>query len=63
MNFSETLLQFRAKHNLTQEQAANIIGIAHNTVHRLECEKNKPRKKDKIIYETKMKEWSEKNEV
>lgn len=57
MGFDKMLLQFRAKHNLTQAQLAEILGVATNTVHRLESDKNKPTKRNEIAYESKMKEW------
>lgn len=51
------LLQFRAKHNLTQERLAEILDVATNTIHRLENDKNKPTKKNEIAYYNKMQEW------
>ena len=57
MNFGKKMLEFRAKHNLTQTQLANIIGVAINTVYRTENEKTKPSKRNEIIFENKMKEW------
>ena len=60
MNFGKKMLEFRAKHNLTQKQLAEIIGVDMNTVHRTETEKTKPTKRNAIIFENKMKEWEEK---
>ena len=57
MNFGKKMLEFRANHNLTQTQLANIIGVAINTVYRTENEKTKPSKRNEIIFENKMKEW------
>jgi transcriptional regulator with XRE-family HTH domain len=63
MEFSRTLLEFRAKHNLTQKKLGEILGIALNAVHRYEANKNKPSAMHKIQFETKMREWEEnKNE-
>ena len=63
MNFGKILLEFRAKHNLSQKQLANILGVALNTVHRIETDKNKPTKKNGIIFRNKMKEWEENKNV
>ncbi len=57
MNFSRKMLEFRAKHNLTQKQLADIIGVDINTVHRTEAEKTEPTKKNEIRFENKMQEW------
>ena len=55
-----TLLEFRAKHLLTQKQLADILGVDVNTVCRTENEKTEPSKRNKIRFENKMKEWEEK---
>lgn len=60
MEFGRTLLEFRAKHNLTQKQLAHIIGVDTNTVYRTENEKTVPTQVNKIKIENKMKEWEEK---
>ena len=60
MDFSKNLLEFRAKHNLTQTQTAEILGIKVNMICRYEKETNKPTAKNKIMYENKMKEWEKK---
>lgn len=57
MNFGKKMLEFRAKHNLTQKQLAEIIGVDMNTVHRTETEKTQPTRRNAIIFENKMKEW------
>lgn len=59
-NYSITLLEFRAKHNLTQKQLAEIIGVTAIMVHRYETRKSEPTKVNKIIFANKMKEWEEK---
>lgn len=61
MDFGRTLLEFRAKHNLTQKQLADILGVDIITVYRTENKKTEPSKRNKIIYENKMKEWEECN--
>ena len=61
MNFGRKMLEFRAKHNLTQMQLANIIGVDINTVYRTEAKKTEPTKRNAIIFENKMKEWEEAN--
>ena len=60
MDFGRTLLEFRAKHNLTQKQLAHIIGVDTNTVYRTENGKTEPTQVNKIKFENKMKEWEEK---
>lgn len=63
MGFENEMLEFRAKHNLTQKELAGILGVALNTVHRIECQKNKPAKVNEIKFRNKMKEWEmQKNE-
>lgn len=61
MNYGITLLEFRAKHLLTQKQLADILGVDINTVCRTENKKTEPSKRNKIVYENKMKEWEEKH--
>jgi DNA-binding XRE family transcriptional regulator len=60
MELSKQLLEFRAKHNLTQAQLAKIVGVTTNTIFRYENEKNRPHKIRKIQILNKMKEWEEK---
>ena len=60
MDFSRTMLEFRAKHNLTQKQLADIMGVETNTIHRTETEKSQPTRRNAFIFENKMKEWEEK---
>lgn len=63
MAFGRKMLEFRANHNLTQKQLAEIIGVAVNTVHRTEAEKTEPTKRNAVVFENKMKEWEEKKNV
>lgn len=62
-NYGITLLEFRAKHLLTQTQLADILGVSLIMIHRYENNKSEPTKVNKIIFENKMKEWEEKNNV
>lgn len=62
-NYGITLLEFRAKHLLTQKQLADILGVDVNTVYRTENKKTEPSQRNKIVYENKMKEWEEKKNV
>jgi DNA-binding XRE family transcriptional regulator len=63
MAFGRKMLEFRANHNLTQKQLAEIIGVDVNTVHRTETEKTNPTLRNQIIFENRMKEWEEKQNV
>ena len=63
MDFGKKMLEFRAKHNLTQTQLANIIGVDINTVYRTENEKTEPTKRNAIKFTNKMQEWEEKKNV
>ena len=60
MDFGRTLLEFRAKHNLTQKQLADYLGITVMTIYRYENNKYNPSQVNKIKFENKMKEWEEK---
>ena len=62
-NYGITLLEFRAKHLLTQTQLAHILGVNLNMVHRYETQKSEPTQVNKIKFENKMKEWEEKKSV
>ena len=62
-NYGITLLEFRAKHLLTQTQLADILGVNIGMIHRYETRKSEPTQVNKIIYENKMKEWEEKQNV
>ena len=61
MDFGRTLLEFRAKHNLTQQQLADYFGINALSIYRYENNKNKPSKVNRIKFENKMKEWEGSN--
>ena len=62
-NYGITLLEFRAKHLLTQTQLANILGVTLSMIHRYETRKSEPTEVNKIIFENKMKEWEENEDV
>ena len=58
-NYGITLLEFRAKHWLTQTQLAEILGVGVNMVYRYENRINEPSQKNKIVFANKMREWEE----
>ena len=60
MDFGRTLLEFRAKYNLTQKQLADYLGINVMAIYRYENNKYNPTQVNKIKFENKMKEWEEK---
>ena len=60
-NYGITLLEFRAKHLLTQKQLAEILGVGVNMIHRYETRKSEPTQVNKIKFENKMKEWEGSN--
>ena len=60
MDFGRTLLEFRAKYNLTQKQLADYLGINVMAIYRYENNKYNPTQVNKIKFEKKMKEWEEK---
>ena len=60
MDFGRTLLEFRAKYNLTQKQLADYFGINKTSIYRYENNKYIPSQVNKIKFENKMKEWEEK---
>ena len=61
MDFGRTLLEFRAKHNLTQKQLADYLGISVMAIYRYENNKYNPTQVNKIKIENKMKEWEGSN--
>ena len=63
MNYGITLLEFRAKHLLTQTQLAEILGVTPVMVYKYENKKAEPTQVNKIIFENKMKEWEENKNV
>lgn len=63
MDFGKKLLDFRAKYSLNQKQTAEIVGVSYEMISQYENGKYKPTARNKIIFENKMKEWEEKNNV
>ena len=61
MESSEKMIKFRAKWNLSQEAAAEILGVNKNMIYRYESNLVKPRKVNLIAFDEKMKAWEEKN--
>ena len=57
MEYCRFLLEFRAKHNLTQKQLAEILQVNVNMVGRYELGISEPTKVNRIKQEQKMKEW------
>ena len=63
MDYGEVLLDFRARHNLTQTQLAELLGVTVFMVYRYEKCISKPSMVNRIKFDYKMKEWEkEKNE-
>ena len=55
MTLGERMLQYRAKHKISQRQLAELLGEKHiNTIHRIECDKHKPHKINEIRLTEKM---------
>lgn len=63
MEFGKKLLEFRANHNITQNQLGKIIGVEKCAVCKYESGKHKPTKKNEIVYSNRMKEWEENKNV
>lgn len=63
MDFGKKLLEFRAKYSLSQKQTSEIIGVSYEMISQYENGKYKPTARNKIIFENKMKEWEEKQNV
>lgn len=60
MTIGEKILMYRAKHNLTQQQMADLLGVHCNMIHRYEKGGVNPHKVKVIQLEQKMKELEEK---
>lgn len=59
--FGNELLQFRARHYLTQQRLAELLGISLGMVHRYETNAAKPSKRNLIIYRNTMSYYDELN--
>jgi transcriptional regulator with XRE-family HTH domain len=55
--FGEQLIQFRAKHNLTQTQLAEMLGLSVGMIHKYEQKGSVPTAKNMILINNKMKEY------
>ena len=63
MEYRRKLLEFRAKHRLTQKELSEIMDVGVVMIHRYESGISKPSKVHEIIFEEKMKEWEKKKNV
>lgn len=59
IKYCDYLLQFRAKHKLTQKQVAEILGVHVNIVQRHECGKSTPTPRNRLIFEQVLKAYEE----
>jgi transcriptional regulator with XRE-family HTH domain len=57
MEYGKKMLEFRAKHNLTQTKLADLLGITLNSIWRYENGVCKPSAMKQIQFENKMKEY------
>ena len=60
MTLGERMLQYRAKHNLSQRRLADLLGTNTTAIFRWESNKNKPHKANELRLLNKMKELEEK---
>ena len=63
MEYGKQLLEFRAKHNLTQMQLADLLGVGIFMVYRYEKGISQPSAVNKIKFENRMKDYEVKNDV
>ena len=63
MDFGKMILEFRAKYNLNQKQMAEIVGVSYEMISQYENGKYKPTARNRIIFESKMKEWEDNKNV
>lgn len=63
MDYGKKLLEFRARHNLTQMQLADLFGVGVFMIYRYEKGISKPSAVNKIKFENKMKELEEQKNV
>lgn len=61
MSFAVKMITFRAKNNLTQEQAANILGVSLNMVHRYEKSVSTPSRKNELMFNEIMENYTSEN--
>lgn len=60
MTFATDLIRFRAKHNLSQEKIAGLLGVTTAMIYRYERGISKPSRKNQIMFETILKEYESK---
>lgn len=63
MTLGERMLEYRAKHGLTQKQLADLIKENSNTIFKCENNKHKLHKVNELRLHLKMKELEEKENV
>ena len=57
MTLGERMLQYRARHKISQRKLAELLGEKHiNTIQRIECGKHKPHKINEIRMSARMSE-------
>lgn len=59
IKYCDYLLQFRAKHKLTQRQLADILGVHRNIVQRHESGKSRPTPRNRLIFEQVLRAYEE----
>lgn len=59
MEFSEKIIKFRVKWNLSQREAAEILGVNRNMIYQYESGLVNPRKVNLIAFDEKMRKWEE----
>lgn len=57
MDFSEKLINFRAKCNLSQVETADLLGVTPFMIYQYEVKKTIPHKKNLIRFEHIMEVW------
>lgn len=61
MEYSKLLLEFRARHRLSQCQLASILGVHPNMVYRYEIGECKPSAVNRLRFAAEMKKWEDDN--
>lgn len=57
IKFSELIFQFRVEFDLTQQKLADILGVTPTMVYQYESERSKPSRKNRIVFENKIKQY------
>ena len=63
MTLADKILNYRAKHHLTQKQIAEILGESAMMIHRIECGKVKTHRVNEVRIFNKLNELEEKDNV